>query len=70
MAYYYKCTSCGSNLDPGERCDCGSYSSAVKKQNYHVPRPRPKPKEKIIPLRGDEVFNIINPVIERLSNGK
>lgn len=22
MAYYYVCPDCGSNLDPGERCDC------------------------------------------------
>ncbi len=22
MAYYYTCPFCGSNLDPGERCDC------------------------------------------------
>ena len=20
--YYHTCTSCGANLDPGERCDC------------------------------------------------
>lgn len=22
MAYYQTCPNCGSNLDPGERCDC------------------------------------------------
>ena len=22
MAYYNVCPNCGSNLDPGERCDC------------------------------------------------
>ena len=22
MAYYHTCSSCGSNLDPGEVCDC------------------------------------------------
>ena len=22
MAYYWTCPHCGSNLDPGERCDC------------------------------------------------
>ena len=22
MAYFNVCPSCGSNLDPGERCDC------------------------------------------------
>lgn len=24
MAYYNTCPNCGSNLDPGEKCDCGS----------------------------------------------
>ena len=24
MAYYNVCQNCGSNLDPGERCDCES----------------------------------------------
>jgi len=64
MSYYYKCASCGSNLDPGERCDCGSYSSAVKKQSYLARKPTPKAK--IIPLRGEDVFAIIRPTIERL----
>lgn len=22
MPYYHTCPDCGSNLDPGERCDC------------------------------------------------
>lgn len=22
MAYYITCPNCGSNLDPGEKCDC------------------------------------------------
>ena len=22
MAYYRECPDCGSNLDPGERCEC------------------------------------------------
>lgn len=22
MTYYYVCPDCGSNLDPGEKCDC------------------------------------------------
>ncbi len=22
MSYYKKCSLCGANLDPGERCDC------------------------------------------------
>lgn len=24
MAYYTVCSSCGANLDPGEKCDCES----------------------------------------------
>lgn len=22
MAFYWKCSNCGANLDPGERCNC------------------------------------------------
>lgn len=29
MAYYNICPNCGSNLDPGERCDC---EDELKKQ--------------------------------------
>lgn len=24
MAYYRKCTLCGANLDPNEKCDCAA----------------------------------------------
>lgn len=34
----YKCHRCGSNLDPGEKCDCGNfrvqYDDASDKINY------------------------------------
>lgn len=26
MPYYHTCPLCGANLDPGERCDCTTYS--------------------------------------------
>ena len=32
MAYYNVCPDCGSNLDPGERCDCKIRSEQEKKQ--------------------------------------
>lgn len=32
MAYYNVCPSCGSNLDPGEKCDCEK--ETVKKQEF------------------------------------
>ena len=25
MAYYHVCPNCGSNLDPGEHCNCQNY---------------------------------------------
>lgn len=25
MAYYDTCPNCGSNLDPGEKCECTQY---------------------------------------------
>ena len=40
MAYYTTCPNCGSNLDPGERCDC-----QLEKQ------PEPEPKKKKLPRR-------------------
>lgn len=36
MALYHTCDYCGSNLDPGERCDCG-------KEKIYKPMSRPKP---------------------------
>lgn len=31
MAYYHVCPNCGSNLDPGETCDC-ERESKVKEE--------------------------------------
>lgn len=33
MAYYNVCPSCGSNLDPGEKCDCVSTQEREKEQS-------------------------------------
>lgn len=33
MAYYNVCSVCGSNLDPGEKCDCES-EAKKKEENY------------------------------------
>lgn len=33
MAYYWTCPECGSNLDPGERCDCRE----IRKKKEAVP---------------------------------
>lgn len=38
--YYHVCPSCGSHLDPGEKCDCTN----IKKETNPVPRERPLPK--------------------------
>lgn len=27
--YYHKCEKCGANLDPGEKCDCGTGERSV-----------------------------------------
>lgn len=29
MALYKKCPYCGANLDPGEKCDCGSETDKI-----------------------------------------
>ena len=36
MAYYNTCPNCGSNLDPGERCECenGKAKEQEKKQEF------------------------------------
>ena len=33
MAYYNVCPVCGSNLDPGERCDCQSIRAKEQEKN-------------------------------------
>ena len=33
MAYFNTCQWCGSNLDPGERCECRN-EEIVKKQRF------------------------------------
>lgn len=30
MAYFHKCTICGANLDPGEKCDCEKESKRTE----------------------------------------
>ena len=32
MAYYHVCPDCGSNLDPGEICDCKSRGAEPEKR--------------------------------------
>ena len=38
--YYHVCPSCGSHLDPGEKCDCTN----IKKETNPQPRERPLTK--------------------------
>lgn len=42
MAYYNTCPNCGSNLDPGEKCDCERES--VKKQEFFSRHLKIEPK--------------------------
>lgn len=39
MAYYRVCPNCGSNLDPGEKCDCQTekprYEPIIKRKPQH-----------------------------------
>lgn len=32
MAYYHACGFCGSNLDPGEICDCVERARAIRQE--------------------------------------
>ena len=33
MAMYHSCPYCGSNLDPGERCDCQDKEKAASRSS-------------------------------------
>lgn len=35
MSYYYVCKYCGSNLDPGEKCDCMEQQEEKKEKKPH-----------------------------------
>lgn len=41
MAYYRTCPLCGSNLDPGEKCDCESEKS--KREQFYMESTRMNP---------------------------
>ena len=36
MSYYTKCPTCGSNLDPGERCDCIDVTEMSMQQTANI----------------------------------
>lgn len=36
--YYRTCPECGSNLDPGERCDCNEEKESRKEESKRVSR--------------------------------
>ncbi len=40
MSYYYVCKYCGSNLDPGEKCDCMEQQEE-KKEKSPIDAPTP-----------------------------
>lgn len=41
MAFYHTCPHCGSNLDPGEKCDCES--EAVERERIFMESTRTNP---------------------------
>lgn len=50
MAYYNTCRLCGSNLDPGEVCDCKATPAQAKQANPKDKR-QEKTKRKDLPKR-------------------
>lgn len=36
--YYHTCEKCGANLDPGESCDCTSYSEVSNENKTYNSR--------------------------------
>ena len=41
MAYYNVCPECGSNLDPGEKCDCAAEREEMR--HFYMERTRLEP---------------------------
>ena len=33
MSYFNKCPTCGSNLDPGEKCECSNKKATEKNKD-------------------------------------
>nr|DAE24195.1 MAG TPA: RNA-binding protein [Caudovirales sp. ctNZz8] len=61
MAYYWTCPNCGSNNDPGERCDChGEEKREVAPLHRERPRANAYPQLVYQPLcaksSGEEVL--------------
>lgn len=44
MSYYHECNTCGSRLDPGERCDC-EIAKERRNQNDELRKMRKTAKE-------------------------
>lgn len=42
MAYYSVCSSCGCNLDPGEKCDCENEKKEAEQRYDKIIRVTPK----------------------------
>lgn len=40
MAYYDTCPNCGSNLDPGEKCECAKYQQREPPGRKELPYDR------------------------------
>ena len=54
MAYYNTCLSCGSNLDPGERCDCENNKKKMEQMYDKMVQITPKTGQIAFALNGKE----------------
>ena len=54
MAYYNTCSSCGCNLDPGEKCDCEDKKKRIEQKYDKIIRITPKTGQMAFVLEGKE----------------
>lgn len=57
MAYYNTCLNCGSNLDPGEKCDCIMEREKRKRFYESVTSITPKTRQLSFSLNSMEVVD-------------
>ena len=58
MSYYNVCEHCGSNLDPGEKCDCMNQQEEKETRKMKEKVFCEREKETLINLKGAFVTNV------------
>ena len=51
MAYFNVCDKCGSNLDPGEKCDCNSKREMLRKKYEELVVLKPSRQQMVLNIK-------------------